>query len=725
MGVKTTIALSIIALGMSTNTFAKAKKERQRKAYAEEQRLKEEAKLSEAEKIIISEQDEAQSEAEEDAERKSIFGGRIDFDKIGAKLEDILQTTALDFDVKFLDYNIGGTAIPAKYRFEDKPSYVGGNYTRADLWGLEINTNFLDWFTEDALIDDFSFNPYFDMGINLFFARQHKDKRPDGLFKMPLLPTATPFTAKRAMENMQIDDFFALPSHVDIGLKIGYRNPITSSLTAGGNLYYRLGRADLMINVFRETEKTFNVKVIAIKRKGHGMSGYLDLFYGLTGNEKFDDFLMDDVMGTNIFSINAFANEVGDLHISDYTVDLTSKTGAEAYEQMFKKMFSIQRLKLLNPFMKKARAKELIAEVIAPLEAAYKKDSSKARRNFVGSFKFNNDPFNIRIGNKIAKYERNTNYIENRVRFISAEGKPVNFLNTYYSYHSEISFLWKLIKATRDRTSSMILFTNDKYEIVDKGLSDYRVTDQHTDQLAFAHDQRQLKDLVEGNIGSTISAKVPWDEFMTKEKQKKLRVRVEMIINNDALYKLRAGSEISDVRAKLDQYLDQRNDFSDEILSLPIISWFSGRSSFHRTRIAETLLEGIHEETYVAISDRIKSGNAGEYETRTRYEKARNYVLLERMSLFKDEGLGFIMQLLDEKNVSIEDNVYVKLTWSSEQKDEKTFVYGEYPESSYLYNTLEYALSILGGRTFNIRSIRDSTFKATLDNSTRASGSLN
>lgn len=717
MGIKSTVALSVIALSIAGSVSAKGKKERERKAYAEEQRLKAEAELSEGKKTIISQQDAEKTEAQEDSERSSIFGGRIDFDKIGKKVEDYLQTYAVKFDLKFLDAQIGGTAVPARYRYEDKPSYIGGNYTRADLWQLELNTDILSWFTEDALIDDFSFVPYFDTGINLFFARQHQEARPDGLFQKPLLPTDTPFTAKRAMAKLEVDDFFALPTHVDIGLRIGYRNPITATLTAGGNLYYRLGRADLMINVFRETEKTFNVKVIAIKRKGHGMHGYLDMFYGLTGNEKFDDFLMDDIIGTNIFSINAFANEVGDLHISDYTLNLADAKGAAAYDAMFRKMFSVQRLKLLNPFMKKARAKELIAEVIAPLEAAAKANSNVAKRNFVGSFKFNNDPFNIRVGNKVAKYERNTNYIENRVRFLSQEGKPVNFLNTFYSYHSEISFLWSLIKATRDRTSSMILFTDENYKVVDRGLSDYRITDQRTDQIAFAKDQRQFKDTVEGNIGKTISSQVPWDEFMTSEKQDKLRVRVEMIIRNEALYQLRQGIDRETVNKRFADYLEERNnDLVDELLNFPIINWFSGRSSFHKQRVTETLLEGLSEETYVAIRDRVPTGERGEFKSVTRYEKARNYVLLERMSIFKDDGLGFVLQMLEESGVSLEDNVYVKLTWSSEQKDEKTFVFGEFPESSYIYNTLEYALNILGGRTFDIRSVRDSTFKANLQN---------
>lgn len=728
MASKSTALLVLLALSVSTQGFSKGKSDKKRRDYAEEQSLKDEAQLSQTQKDLIAEQDQELTEEQEDKEREGIFGGRLDYRKIGEKLDDLLQTTSVNFGLDFLDYTTGGTAIGAKYRFEDKPSYVGGNYTRADLWRLDINTNFLNWFTEDALIEDFSFNPYFDMGINLFFARQHEDKRPTGLLKMPLYPTDVPLTAKKAMEKLQIDDFFALPSHVDIGLRIGYRNPIVSSVTAGGSLYYRLGRADLMINVFRESEKAFNVKVIAIKRKGHGMHGYLDLFYGLTGNEKFDDFLMDDVIGTNLFSINAFSNEVGDLHISDYTLDLTDADAAEGYEKMFRKMFTIQRLKLLNPFVKKKRAKELIAEIIAPIEEVNAKNNKVARRNFVGSFRFNNDPFNIRIGQKIAKYERNTNYVENRVRYLDKDGKPVHFLNTYYSYHKELSFLWGLIESTRDRTSSMILFTDDEYQVVDKGLSDYRVTDQHTDQWAFYGDQQELKDVVEGNIGKAISDQVPWDKFITKEKQEKLRVRVEMIIRNEALYQLRESNNVSQIREKLDAYLSENNDFGESLLSLPIINWFSGRSQYHRRRIAETLLEGLNKETYVAIQERIRQGDragATEIKTKTRYEKARNYVLLERMRLFKDEGLGFIMSLFEGAGISLEDNVYVKLTWSSEEKDEQTFVYGEYPESSSIYRTLEYALSILGGRTFSIQSIRDSTFRANLEDRAQPSGSLN
>jgi hypothetical protein len=718
MGTKTTTLLCVLALSFATQGMAKGKNERKRKAYAEEQRLKEEAQLSDTQRAVIDGQDAELTEEQEDKERRGIFGGRIDFDKVSEKLEDVLQTTSVNFSLDFLDYATGGTSIGAKYRYEDKPSYVGGNYTRADLWGLDINTNFLNWFTEDTLVEDFSFNPYFDMGINLFFARQHKEERPGGLIKMPLYPTDVPLTAEKAMAKLEINDFFALPSHVDIGLRVGYRNPIASSVTVGGNMYYRLGRADLMINVFRESEKAFNVKVIAIKRKGHGMHGYLDLFYGLTGNEKFDDFLMDDIIGTNLFSINAFSNEVGDLHISDYTLDLTDEGAAEAYAQMFKKMFTIQRLKLLNPFVGKKAAKELIAEIIAPIEGIHQANNKVAQRNFVGSFRFNNDPFNIRVGQKIAKYERNTNYVENRVRYLDKDGKPVYFLNTYYSYHTELSFLWGLIETTRDRTSSMILFTDKDYQVVDRGLSDYRVTDQHTDQWAFNSDQQELKEIVEGNIGKTISAKVPWDDFITKDKQEKLRVRVEMIIQNEALYELRESNNVEQIRGKLDAYLSENNDFKDSILSLPIINWFSGRSLYHRKRIAETLLEGLNKETYVAIQERIKEGDragANAIRTKTRYEKARNYVLLERMSLFKDEGLGFIMSLFDGAGISLEDNVYVKLTWSSDEKDERSFVFGEYPESSKIYRTLEYALSILGGRTFNIQSVRDSTFKANLE----------
>lgn len=717
---KFTTILMASAILLSLPSYSKGKKDREREAQKEEQ-----IQLTASEQAIVDAQNSVTDEQVEEEtldQNKRLFGGRIDFDKIGSKLNDVLQTTSVEFGAKFLDLQLGGTSVGAKYRFEDKPSYIGGNYTRADLWRLELNTNVLEFFQE-PVFDDISVNPYVDIGINMFFARQHQEERPEGLAQMPLFPNQIPLTAERALKTLQIDDFFALPTHVDIGMRVGYRNPVASSVTVGGNFYYRIGRADLMINVFRETEKTFNIKVIGIKRKGHGAFGYVDLFYGLTGNEKFDDFLMDDVIGTNIFSIQALSSEVGDLHISDYTVDLTNPKAADAYEQMFKKMFTIQRLKLLNPFVKKARAKELIADIIQPIEDLATNHKEAARRNFVGSFAFNNDPFNIRVGNKIAKYERNTNYVENRVKYVDADGKPVYFLNTYFSYNKKVSFLWSLIKSTRERTSSMILFTDDKYQVVEKGLSDYRITDQHTDQWAFAGEQRDLKERIEGNIGKTISAQVPWDDFLTDDKQDKLRVRVELIVDNAALYAMRESNAVSDIREKLDAYLYENNDFSESILSLPIINWFSGRSSYHRRRIAETLMEGLSEQTYVAIKERESGFNRNNtpHRTKTRYELARNYVLLEKMSLFKNEGLGFIMSLLEASGVELEDKVYVKLTWSSDEKDEQTFVYGTYPESSQIYNTLEYALSILGGRTFDIRTIRDSTFKANLTNKAMAS----
>ena len=85
---------------------------------------------------------------------------------------------------------------------------------------------------------------------------------------------------------------------------------------------------------------------------------------------------------------------------------MTDRDAAKAYEDMFRKIFSIQRLKLLNPFVGKKRAKELISDHSAPIEAVHDRNNRVAARNFVGSFRFNNDPFNIRVGQKIAKHEK-------------------------------------------------------------------------------------------------------------------------------------------------------------------------------------------------------------------------------------------------------------------------------------------------------------------------------
>ena len=219
MGDKFKILLILMVFSYSNFSQSKGKNDKKRRDYAQKQSLKEERELSDIQRSLLKGQSEELSEEYEDRERRNVFGGRFDFKVISDKLDNLLQNTSIKFGLGFFDYNLGGTSIGARYRYEDRPSYVGGSYTRADLWRLNIDTNFLNWFTEDALIEDFSFNPYFDFGINFFFARQHKDERPAGLLKLPLLPIDIPLTAKKAMENLKIDDFFALPSHVDLGSK--------------------------------------------------------------------------------------------------------------------------------------------------------------------------------------------------------------------------------------------------------------------------------------------------------------------------------------------------------------------------------------------------------------------------------------------------------------------------------------------------------------------------
>lgn len=656
---------------------------------------------------------------EKESKRQEILG------KLGDKVEDLkkyvedqIESASISFDLDAIDVKEPEFLAKAGYGYEDEPSYADGMYTRTDSYQIRLGTNLLEIF-QDATFGDLGVNPYIEARFGAHFIRQHEAekgyRRAFSLIKKPLFLTDMPLTADRALKKMEKDGYFSLPMSIDYGIRLNL--PISA-----GNIqpklgsFYRLGKNEFALNIFRENENLFNVKLIGIKRSGRGVHFRVDLdIDGIVGDQFYEDKILDEILGKNLFSWSLLNKDQGDLVVIDYTFDFSKAGAREAYNSLIKSILTRDTIrKFINPFGGIEDIKEASANISEPVNQVAAISNSGVYNNFAAHFDFESKPSSLSIGNKMAEFELDKHYTKNEISYTDQSGETKYAISSSHSYKRETQFLWKLFESSRRRNASLIVSTDAEGNVTEE-LTDYRVTDEMRDKISRKDEQIDAKEFILGNIGTRYGNQIEdeLDDLITSSPQKNFKARVEMIFDQDAISYFR-NADRKDIKKSFKNYVLEQNQ--DRPFLQRNFNKFMYMISGSYGKVASVLDDGlgqVHEVKTTSSKGGANHKRAAGFTRKQLKEEVEDYVLLERRGVFRDYGLGYIMSVLDAETQSLnelESVSYAKVTVTSKEV-EKTFVLGKYPESSSLFGILEYVYSVLGGKSFDITRIRDANLR--------------
>ena len=270
---------------------------------------------------------------------------KVSFDKVKEKIKEEIANLDVDFDIKLLDLDIAeGIGMAAKYKWELEPSYQDGYYTRIDAYNLKTDLKPGDMIKDLAGV---TLPVYLNITNEhkVIFARQFRDQLKAAK-ALPYNFIRIPINADNA-KKMDAGDFVSIPATLNtvVGASAGYSNGISLS----GNIYYTL-TGEFRINILRLKDEKVRVKLVGMRKKGHGAgvsAGYGFNLFGI----KILDKQIGKFLDTNVFRVN-YSDIDGQNFSVDYIFDLKDDQAKKAYDSLLSSNLKFNVAKTSNPFNK-------------------------------------------------------------------------------------------------------------------------------------------------------------------------------------------------------------------------------------------------------------------------------------------------------------------------------------------------------------------------------------
>lgn len=620
------------------------------------------------------------------------FEDIISIDEIKKAIRNEIKNLEIETNVKLLDSQIAdGVNLGIQYQYELEPSYEAGYYTRADSWKFNLNV------IPSQLIraNNLPISLRFDPGAELFYVRQFKSLVKAST-AAPYTPDMLPFTAAKALRNLEPGDFVSIPTHLNLVLSASMLN-LVGGTSLGATSHFILS-GKFMIHLFRLPNNKIRLKVIAQRTKSAGVNGDAQLDFQIFGIKLFNQ----NIESIYNVELGRFSSEVewGDLFMFDYVIDLDKPEARRAYNQILSSTLKFKNLSIVNPFTENKTLENQIVTDLTGLDALYQKDLRKDNPAVLRLFKAKNEykrvSNNFKVGLIVAKYQRNNIFTQNRVVSYDQDNTPQYYLFNNYTFLQDSKIFWGLFSRNRLFTVSTLLSTTEKEDI--KKFSDLGISLDIRDSKFRHHEIREAMNHIKRNISNDLFQKIDFKDFnLVKPWQKvdQARIFYQIFFHQDALrYFMQYPTD--KLRSKLELYLEKvpmpgggYNTPTEMDISY---NWFNWLGTYESA--VTKFIKGL--QSAFEVSNEVQTDQFQAFE--------QKIMQLRNNIVFQTVGSGFMIHLLPESQKA--DLVHINLVWDADKISPVRFEYGRNPKSQ-IYKNLEYIESTLNNRGYDLRLIED------------------
>ncbi|WP_374075485.1 hypothetical protein [Bdellovibrio bacteriovorus] len=583
---------------------------------------------------------------------------------------------------------LDGLSTSLRYRIESEPSYVDGFYTRIDKYTLKLGLNPGD-FIDDL---DTPVGISLEKNSEIIFARQFKNQK-DSLLALPYTPRNLPFTAKKAIERLQPGDFVAFQGRMAFVLSLSH-DFLKGEFTAGASTHAYMS-GEFMVHLFRMDNNKIRVKLIAVRGKGVGANGGVDLSEDL------------DILGISILDnkIERWLNLTpldaraglgkNDVIMLDYVFNLNDAKAAQAYDTLMLNKVQLKDIKVANPTLsRKDLTQELLTdltdiEAIALEDGLLPPQERRIDRVFKGSSEGYNKDARIKFGLNLWKFEAGKAYGENKVLSYDKQDKEQYFLLDTLSRYKKTKILFGLFGEETLMTSNL-LFTADQNWNPGRFVTLTSSAEMKMKDVS-GRDLEEIQRLVRETIGNGQYGKINWSSWEASPGKKvNGYFKQEVFFNPEALNTLPYMGEEA-LAARFKKYIELKG----RPRSRPFIggnspvdyifNWVAAFTGDIR-RVANRL---------TIVIDAKKS-------VQERFDAFED---LQQIPVWKERGIGFLMSFIAEDQRP--NLLRYEMVLSAKGVTPVVYSYGQFSEEK-LYRSLMYIQNIIHNRSFDLRLYTDS-----------------
>ncbi len=630
---------------------------------------------------------------------KNSFAGISDYfreitnlENVKLRIKDEIEKLELITNVELLNSEIiDGVGLGIQYKYELEPSYEAGFFTRADAWKVNSNLNPSTLVRANGLPISLKFEP----GAEIYFVRQFK-RQIEAATAIPFTPERLPFSAEKAIKNLESGDFISIPTHLNLVLGAGITNRF-KGVNLGASTHFILS-GKFLVHLFRLADKKVRMKIIATRTRATGgnLSANFDLkIFGV-------NLLQQSIESIIKIDLAKFDTNVewGDLFMLDYVLDLKDSKAREAYNGILASTLTFKNLDIVNPFTKNKNLEDQIVTDLTKLETIsnqdLKKRSPRIKRLFRGKNQYKRNFNNFQVGLLLAKYQRRNIFTQNRVVSYDASDIPTQYLFNNYSFYQGSNLFWGMFKKDRVFTVSSLLPVNENDEV--QGFSDLGISLDIRDKKFTYNEIRETMNHIRRSLSNSIYNEIDFDEFESIKPLQKInqaRVFHQIFFHEEA------------VRYFLQYPTDRLNDeLYNFVQSVPMPGgsydtpkpdtntyfWFNWLRTYQKS--VEEFMDGL--KSACEIEAQLNSNQFKIFE--------QKIMDLRSNIVFQTIGTGFMIHLLP--NELKQKLVHVNLAWDGAGMKPVRFQFGDNPKSK-MYKNLEYIESILNDRGYDLRIIED------------------
>ena len=495
--------------------------------------------------------------------------------------------------------------LALRYRYDVAPAYQSGLYTRLDRWQASVAIR--------DLIPGLKLMP----GTEIVAIRQYKSKK-DALKAAPKLKlNSLPLSAEnaRAMETGSIlmfsvaaEDFKGVDGSVNVA----------GPLAVGG----KLGHADrglFQVQAQKLNGNKVRLRLVATRQHAFEAEGAVRLKVG--------------PVRTNLATAGASKGPQS-LVSAEYEFDLDKPEAIQAYNSIFAKGGLRPSLRLANPFMTTSEtSREMNAHLgdvqkLAATDASESKDARRVSRSYESVSTSN--PIRSRKGFnllEIASFQKSTSVTSrSHLTYVDEAGIRHETPSTNYESRKQTRRLFGLRNEQEIRRASYISKTDSRGELTGGG--EYVVTLELKDKRMGKSETEKARVKLRRLIAPSILNKLRIDPLLTQTAYKNARVYTQVVFTEKAFQWLR-GLSADQITTSLTNYLTERKE--------------STADHARSIRASSDLL--------AKILDPMTTPEA----------RLDIFGKLQKESLFRDAGSGYLMSLLPESQLEELVSVFIRV----------------------------------------------------------------
>ncbi|MBS1969951.1 MAG: hypothetical protein JSU04_06565 [Bdellovibrionales bacterium] len=579
-----------------------------------------------------------------------------------------------------------GLSTALSYRIQSEPSYIDGYYTRLDRYRLRVDL------VPGDLIDDDNTPFGFDIrkDVEVIFARQFKSQK-QSLTAIPYTFKNFPLTADRAIRRMNVGDFVAFQTNLSLVLSVGTFPELSGTVGLGASTHAFIS-GEFMIHFYKMPNNHIRMKMIAIRSKGVGVDGRVELIPGV----KIIGFKWANNRIKDLVDVEPFKAETGknqhDLFMIDYVFDLNDPSAAQAFTNVVKNKLRFKDVEISNPLSGDNKLRDAIitdissAEKIVADDKALKPTERRIHRVFKGSNSLTSTGARMKIGISLAKYERGFGFGQNKIINTDLNEVQNYYLMDIYSLFSKSKLLFGLYGDENIDNTTLMYGANQDFT-PDKFIS-LVLTHEAKMRSMSDDDYNEIRRHVQLMLPARLYSQIDWKHWsFGKGSLPNGYFKEEIFMEPQAMAAITARDQRGIVKTYTDYLLHMGNPKSMPRYGIPLDP---------RRFIGPDWIE-VYRDDIQEIAKNLDIIFDSANSSQKRYDA---YYKLKGIPLYRETIAGYLISLLPPND--IERLLTYKLTVSAKGVDTVYQEFGKFEDYD-LYESLVYIQTVVTSRSYDLR----------------------